>query len=421
MRVLLIHQSFVSHDHPGGTRHFELLSYLTQRGHACTIVAGNMGYLTGQPVVQTRQWIHESRESGIRILRAYVYPSLHRSFVWRIVAFVSFMVTSTWAALWSGKTDVVMGTSPPLFQLISAWVVSRLKRVPLVIEVRDLWPEFAIDMKVLTNPYLIWIARKLELFLYRRAAHFIVNSPAYEDYLVSKGVPRNKISFISNGVDPEMFQDESTGETFRAGLGLGDKFVATYAGALGLANDIGCILRAAEYLKSIPSIQFVLVGSGKEEEKLRTEVRAKELTNVTFAGCFPKSQMKDVLAGSDVCLATLQDIPMFRTTYPNKVFDYMAAARPTVLAIDGVIRDVIESADGGICVPPGDAQALADAIRRLFDDPTLKKRLGTNARSYVQQHFQRSQHAAILENLLCDLAEPTNSGTKADLSSRGNR
>lgn len=403
MRVLLIHQSFVSHDDPGGTRHFELLSFLQQQGHTCTIVAGNMGYLTGKPVVETKHWIHEDHEQGIRILRAFVYPSLHRSFIWRVIAFLSFMVTSTWTAIWSGKTDVVLGTSPPLFQMISAWITARLRRVPLVFEVRDLWPEFAIDMRVLTNPIAIRVARWLESFLYRRADHFIVNSPAYRDYLVNKGIAAEKITFISNGVDPAMFEEIESGEAFRASLNLVDKFIVTYAGALGIANDIYCILDAAERLQDQPDIRFVLVGSGKEEANLRQAAERRNLNNVIFAGCFPKSRMREVLAGSNVCLATLQDIPMFSTTYPNKVFDYMAAARPTILGIDGVIREVIEAADGGLFVPPGNAEQLAAAVRTLRDDPERCTRLGENARDYVRQHFQREDHARLLESVLQDL------------------
>lgn len=399
MRVLLIHQSFASHDHPGGTRHFELASYLVRQGHQVTIVAGNMGYLTGQPVVAGRGWWTEETTGGMRIIHAYVLPSLHRSFIWRVVAFLSFMGTSTCAALWSGRTDIVWGTSPPIFQLLSAWSVSLLRRRPLVMEIRDLWPEFAIDMKVLTHPLAIGLARRLERFLYRRASHFIVNSPAYRDYLIGKGIAAERISFISNGVDAEMFDDSGQRSALRAQWGLAEKFIVTYAGALGQANDIGVILRAAEILKPENTIHFVLVGSGKEEPHLRQEAIDRQLDNVTFAGCYPKSQMRDVLAASDVCLATLQDIPMFRTTYPNKVFDYMAAGKPTVLAIDGVIRDVIEESGGGIFATPGDAGALARAIRTLYDDQALAAKMGQSAREYVRIHFRRETHAAQLEQL----------------------
>src|SRR5690606_4284270 len=138
----------------------------------------------------------EQTIDGVRILRTYILPALHRSFVWRVIAFISFMFTSVWAALRAGQVDVVMGTTPPIFQAVSAWVVATLRRRPFLLEVRDLWPEFAIDMGVLKNPILIALSRWLERFLYARATHIVVNSPAYQEYLRDKHVPKSKISFI---------------------------------------------------------------------------------------------------------------------------------------------------------------------------------------------------------------------------------
>jgi glycosyltransferase involved in cell wall biosynthesis len=405
MNILIIHQNFVDHEHPGGTRHFELASALIRDGHQVKIVAGSLNYLTGERLGPQTGWVNEENLQGVRILRAYAYPSLHRSFAWRAFSFLTFMFTSVWASLRAGPIDVVMGTSPPIFQLFSAWIVSVIRWRPLVIEIRDLWPEFPIAMGILKNRLIIFGARWSENFLYARAHHLIVNSPAFEDYLIAKGVNKDKITLIPNGVDPEMFDPDSTGAEFRRKLGLNGNFIVTYAGALGQANDIVTILRAAERLKEEREIHFLLVGDGKEKDNLVKTAERMQLENVTFAGCYPKTQMADVLAASNVCLATLQDIPMFRTTYPNKVFDYMAAGRPTVLGIDGVIRQVIENAAGGRFVPPGDGSAMADAILELKRDPDLRRRMGRSARSYVEKHFHRRSQAHRLEELLIRLAE----------------
>jgi glycosyltransferase involved in cell wall biosynthesis len=303
------------------------------------------------------------------------------------------MLTSVIAALRAGPVDVVMGTSPPIFQAASAWVVACLRRRPLLLEIRDLWPEFAIDIGVLKNPALIAMARWLEGFLYARANYLLVNSPAYRDYLIGKGVPAAKITLISNGVDPTMFDPAARGEPFRNQLGLQDEFVVTYAGAIGMANDLPTLLRAAGRLRDRADIRFLIVGDGKDRKALEAQAAAMHLPNLTFTGPRPKSQMGDVLAGSDACVAILQNIPMFRTTYPNKVFDYMAAGRPTILAIDGVIRQVIDAAGGGLFVTPGDDAALAAAIVRLADDRAVARAMGAAARLYVVQHFNRAQHA----------------------------
>lgn len=400
MRILLIHQAFVSPNEAGGTRHFELATQCTAQGHQFTIVASDLSYLTGEPIQRGAGLVSEQQLGRVRVLRAYTYPSLHRSFVWRIVSFLSFMLTSVVAALRAGPVDLVMGTSPPIFQAVSAWLVAVIRRRPFLLEIRDLWPEFAIDMGVLTNPLLIRLSRGLEQFLYNRAMHLLVNSPAYRDYLIRKGVPPAKVTLIANGVDPSMFDPAARGEQLRQELNLNGQFVVTYAGALGMANDIPTILRAAERLRDQPQIQFLLVGDGKERPKLEQQARAQGLHNVLFTGARPKSEMASVLAASDACLATLQDIPMFRTTYPNKVFDYMAAGRPTVLAIDGVIRQVVEAAQGGIFVPPGNDQALAETVQYLAEYRQEAQTMGLQARAYVTEHFDRQQQARAFIELL---------------------
>jgi glycosyltransferase involved in cell wall biosynthesis len=172
-------------------------------------------------------------------------------------------------------------------------------------------------------------------------------------------------------------------------LGVEDKFVVLYAGAMGQANDIYTLLRAADRLRNESKIRFVLFGDGKERPNIEEEARRRGLQNVIFAGVYPKKQMPSVVASSDLCLAILQDVPMFRTTYPNKVFDYMSTARPTVLVIDGVIREVIESSGGGVFVQPGDDELLAKTILDLSNDPQKVKQIGENARAYLVKNLNR--------------------------------
>lgn len=384
------------------------------KGHQFTIVASDVSYHTGKRTVATARLFTESNEDGIRVLRAFTYSEVHKSYLARVLSFLSFMATSLIVGAKAGRPDVVMGTTPPIFQAVSAWMLSALRRRPFLLEVRDLWPEFAIDIGLLKNPFLIRVARWLESFLYERADHLLVNSPAYRDYLVLKGIDPLRISFIPNGVDSEMFDPSSRGEHIRQQLGLGDQFVATYAGAIGMANDIDMLVAAADALRSRQDIHLLVVGDGKEKGRLEKEVRRRGLKNITFAGSFPKSQMSGVLAASDACLATLRNIPMFKTTYPNKVFDYMAAGRPIILAIDGVIREVIESAECGIFVPPGDPQSLAAALVRLSGSPEVARRMGLNARKYVIEHFSRDEHAVQFAELISRLASSRNFNSHSD-------
>ena len=389
MKILLLNQAFVSPDEPGHTRHFEMAQYLREHGHELVIVASDLNYQTGQRTVERHGVFTEQMIDGVRVLRSYIYPELHRSYFWRIVSFFSFMFSSVWTALSVKDADLIMGTTPQIFQAVSAWFVAFVRNKPFLLEVRDLWPEFGVSMGVIRNPAVIALGRWLERFLYARATHILVNSPAYKDYIVDKGVPEDKVTFIPYGTDVDMFNPSVDGMAIRKQLGLEDKFVVLYAGALGQANDIYTVLCAAKHLNDEKHIRFVFWGDGKERPKLQSEAERLHLENVIFAGVCPKKEMPFVIASSDVCLAILQNVPMFKTTYPNKVFDYMAAARATVLVIDGVIREVIESSGGGVFVEPGNDDLLAATILELSRNPERVKQMGENARAYLVQHLDR--------------------------------
>ncbi|HSL31525.1 MAG TPA: glycosyltransferase family 4 protein [Anaerolineales bacterium] len=404
MRILLINQSAVSHNEPGHTGHIEMAKYVRDCGHDMVIVAGDSNYQTGLRTVKPRGAFVEQSIDGIRVLRAYSAETLHRSYFWRVISFFSFMFSSVWTALQVKGVDLVMGTTPHIFQAVSAWLVAFLRRKPFLLEVRDLWPEFAISMGVIRNPVMIRLAYWLERFLYARATHILVNSPAYKEYMVNKGVPAGKIAFIPYGADIGMFHPGIDGSSVREKLRLQNKFMVLYAGTIGQAHDLYTVLRAAKRLEDDPHIQFVFFGDGKERPHLEAEARRLSLKNVLFAGVCPKKDIPAVIASADVCLAILQNIPMFRSTYPNKVFDYMASARPTVLVIDGVIRQVVEAANGGVFVEPGNDEMLAKTILELSRDPQRVKRLGEYARAYLVKHLDRRDKLAETLQLLEKLA-----------------
>lgn len=387
--ILLIHQAFVSGKEAGGTRHLELGRRLRESGIRLTVVASSLSYLSGKRVSK----IEGDKETGVRVIRVPTYAALHRSFFHRVLSFLSFMTCAFFRGLFVRKVDLVWGTTPPIFQAVSACLIAKLKRVPFLLEVRDLWPEFAIEMGVLKNGFAIFIARYVEKFLYRSAAHIVVNSPAYKEYLVEKGVASDQISIIPNGVESSMFDPNEKGREIRKELGIDGKFVVTYAGAIGMANDIETLLDAARQILGERGIHIMILGDGKERANLEKKSTELGLTNVTWLGARPKDEVARYLGASDACVAILMNIPMFKTTYPNKVFDYMAAGRPTILVIDGVVRSVVEAADGGIFVPPGNSTALSQAIMKVASNPEWSRAAGLRARKYVCQHFERKKQS----------------------------
>jgi glycosyltransferase involved in cell wall biosynthesis len=396
MHILIIHQAFASINEPGGTRHHEFARLLTSQGHKVTVIASPVSYITGNHTNQA-----DSETEGVTILRAAVYDAHHRSFIHRVLAFFSFMFSSFGIGLGVKNVDIVWGTSPPIFQGVTAWALARIKGAKFLFEVRDLWPKFAIAVGVLKNPILIFLSEWLERFLYHRADQVMVNSPGFLGPVTSAGAMRVKL--IPNGADPSMFDPNDDGTTFRQTNKLKNKFIALYAGAHGMSNDLNVILDSANLLSDMNNIHIVLLGDGKEKPALMARAKEMNLTNVTFLPSVPKTEMASALAGADVCIAILKPLEEYKTTYPNKVFDYMAAGRPVILAIDGAIREVVEAAACGIFAAPGDAEELAKAIRKLAADPAQSRTLGLNGRKYLEQHFSRAVIGEKLIDLLKEL------------------
>jgi glycosyltransferase involved in cell wall biosynthesis len=402
MHILLIHQAFAALDEPGGTRHHELARFLVQRGHRVTIVASPVSYLTGKTSQQRMPWVERQADGqGVIILRAYTYAALHRSFIHRVISFLSFMLSSFLIGLRVGEVDLVWGTSPPIFQGITAWLLTRLKGVPFLFEVRDLWPAFAVAVGVLRQPVLIRLSEWLERFLYRRADLLVVNSPGFIGHVQARGARR--VELVPNGADTTMFNPQVSGAEFRRLHGLEHRYVVLYAGAHGMSNDLGVVLDAARLLQEQSDIVILFVGDGKEKPSLVKRAAAMGLENVRFIPPLAKAGMPAALSAADACLAILKPVAMYQTVYPNKVFDYMAAGKPVLLAIDGVIREALETARAGIFVQPGDASALAQSIRELRKHPEQAAEMGRRGRQYVESNFERGALAEVLEGMMLEL------------------
>lgn len=394
MHILLIHQAFAAINEPGGTRHHEMARALTKLGHKVTIIASPISYLTGNTTTSEKKIVDDL---GVTIYRTFTYHALHKSFFHRLISFFSFMFSSFFRATKVKNVDLVWGTSPPIFQGITAWLIARLKGVPFLFEVRDLWPAFAIAVGVLQNKPIITLSQWLEKFLYKHADIVVVNSPGYIEHVSQRGA--KDVQLVPNGVDTAMFDPSADGSTFRDKHGLQNKFIVMYSGAHGMSNDLPIMVEAADLVKNEEDIHFVFIGDGKEKASLIALAEQKGLQNVLFLPPVEKLEMGQALAAANCCVAILKAIDMYKTTYPNKVFDYMAAGRAVVLAIDGVIREVVESADCGIFAEPGNAQALADAILELYRSPKHCEALGKHGRVYVEKNFDRLQTAKELLKL----------------------
>jgi len=406
MHVLFIHQFFLTPAETGSTRHFELARHLVQSGHRVTVIRSNLNYMTGrEDQVTPADLVGRGTVDGINMIRAWTYRGVHKNYSARLLGFLSFMASSLWSGLRLKDADIVIACSPQIFTGITGWLIGRLRRIPFVFEIRDLWPRFAIEMGVLKNPVFIALARGLEKFIYRRADSFIINSSGFASHLKRFGIPDDRVFLIPNGVNTEFFQPGQKNNSVRRDYWLDSNFIVMYAGAHGPANDLDTVLRAAELLKGHPDIKFLLVGDGKEKQRLINSAHQRQLDNIIFADAQPKENMPEFCHAADICLAILQKRDAFKTVYPNKLFDYMASGRPVILAIDGVGREILEKAEAGVFVEPENPEALAAVINGLYRDRKDLDQWGMNGRWYVQEHFERNKIAEKLKTVLENICE----------------
>lgn len=286
------------------------------------------------------------------------------------------------------------------------WLLAIWYGVRSIFEVRDLWPESAIDTGVLTSGPMIWLSYRLENLAYRRATWINVLTPAFEEALVTaKGVPRKQISMIPNGADLDLLHPGPKENDVRRQFGLAGKFVVSYFGAHGRANRVGQILDAAEILKgSHPDVRFLLVGDGMEKPMLVADANRRGLDNVIFVDPVPKSQVDQYINASDICTAVLMKNDTFKTVYPNKVFDYMSCAKPVIVAIDGVARELISRSGAGLYAEPENVSAMCEAIVTINNAPVMAEEMGRSGRRYVIEKYDRKalaqRYLTVVSNLV---------------------
>ena len=402
MNILLIHQYYLEKDDPGGSRFNEMTRIWTVEGHKVTVICGMLNYLTGKvPSRYAGKNYHlSSYASGLDVLRCYVSPQYNANFLGRLWAYFSFVWFSLGGAFFKlsdRKFEVIIATSPPLFIGVVAWVVSRVKRIPYVFEVRDLWPESAIDTGVLTNKLIIRFSFWLEKISYRGAFMINVLTPAFKERLINaKQVSANKIVFIPNACDfflSDNLLDNFNGQVLREKLGWKNKFVVTYVGVHGVANHLIQLIEVAELLKDT-NIHIVLLGDGPQKMALKQEAQKRGLRNVEFIDSMPKVEVMKYLLASDAGTSVLKKIDTFKTIYSNKTFDYMACKRPVLMAIDGASRDLVEVAHCGVFVEPENPADFALKINQyITDGPERWKREGEAGYQYAKKFFDRESLA----------------------------
>jgi glycosyltransferase involved in cell wall biosynthesis len=404
LRILVVHQFYRQPGEQGASRFNEFARLWARAGSDVTVVAGTVNYATGKAAAKYRwRWITREKDGNVTVWRCRVPESYGKSYLGRMWAFFAFTLSASTAVLRCGRPDVVIATSPPLVAVIPGWLAAVRHRAKLIFEIRDLWPESAVTTGVLRKKAaLTRLLYALERWACRRADKVTVLTPAFREDLLRRGLAAaDKIVFVPNGADLGRFSPAPPDPVLREALGWGGRFVVLYSGAHGRANAVGQLVDVAVLLKDRPDILIAMVGDGPERKHQEQRARAFELTNIVFNGSQPKERMPAIVNACDVGAAVLQNNPTFRTVYPNKIFDYMACGKPTLLAIDGVARELVcDRAQAGVFAEPENARAIADAIRKLASDAALRAEMGRRGRAWVEANASREGLAQLYAGIM---------------------
>lgn len=395
MKILLLHQYFLEEDDPGGSRWNEMTKVWTSLGHEVTVIAGMMHYSGHQKRKEYQgKYFVKKNQGNVHVYRTHVSESYNSGFLGRLWGYFSFMISSIWAGIFKakGNFDIVLVTSPPLFVGISGYVISKFKKAPMVFEIRDLWPESAIDTGVLTNKWVIKLAYKVEKLIYQKALLINVLTPAfYQTLKDKKNVLEDKLILIPNAADfslsEEILQNFDR-EAFRKVHQLEDKFVVTYVGAHGVANHLEQILDAGKLLEDT-NVLFLLIGQGMEKARLIQKAKEMQVKNVRFLDPVPKAEVFKYIIASEMGASVLKKVDTFKTVYSNKTFDYFSCKKPILMAIDGVSRELVELAKAGTYVEPENPLEYNRVIRNYMKNLDLLNVEGNNGYIFAKENFDR--------------------------------
>ena len=404
MHILFLSHYFPPEVNAPASRTHEHCKQWVKDGHRVTVVTCAPNHPRGKVYEGYRNRLLQREEKdGILIIRVWTYLTANEGFFKRTLNYVSFMVSSVLVMPWLPKADVVVTTSPQFFNGLAGYFVSRLRRMPWLLEIRDLWPESILVVGAIRNRTIIRLLEWVELFAYRQADRIVPVTDAFKRYMVGKGISPKKIEVIKNGVDLSFFKKIAGPNPVALELGLQDKFVASYFGTHGMAHCLETVLYSARELEKYEDIVFLLVGDGAERQRLAAMRNEMALNNVIMLEQQPKEKMPYLWALSDVSLVLLKKSELFTTVIPSKIFESMAMEKPIILGVEGESAEIIKAADAGFCIEPENWHELAARVLELYRNRDVAVRFGENGRKHVAQHYDRAVLARRYESLLSSL------------------
>lgn len=398
MRITILTQYFPPEVGAAQVRLLSVARELEAQGEQVKVVTALPNYPTGRLLPGYRaRWSMREQIGGLDIIRMWIYPATGRNALRRLFSYVSFSFTSLFGCFKAGRVDLVVVETPPLFLGITGYVFARLTGAKIVLNVSDLWPASARELGIITDPSLLWLAERLEHFLYRHVDYVSAVTPGIAES-VKRIAPRTKVLSLPNGVDTQLFR---RGDTTAAREWIGPGEIAfIYGGTHGYVSGLDVILDAASKLKSRSDIVFVFVGDGSEKARLERRAEEAHLSNVRFVPPQPAEMMPAFFSASRASIVPLRSEGFFKRTLPAKIFPSLACSTPVIHCGDGDAARLISESNSGLVVAPERADLLADAVVRLADNPEFAAELGLHGQRLVEARYAWS---ASVTSWLADL------------------
>lgn len=398
MRIIYLHQYFVTPEMVGGSRSYEMARRLVAAGHEVHMVTSD------QASESTKTGWRKSVEEGIHVHWTTIPYNNTMGYGQRILVFLKFAWRAARMAA-SLRGDIVFATSTPLTIAIPAVYASRRCKVPMVFEVRDLWPAVPIAIGAISNPFLVRAAKWLELFAYRNSARVVALAPGMRDEIVATGYPAAKVTVIPNGCDLDMFGNQNARSRLREQhYWLQDRRLLVFTGTFGLVNGMDYLVHLAVAIRRLdPEVRIAAVGAGREFQRTRDLALEEGVLdrNLFLLGQLPKKDTAEWVSAADMTLALFTGPEVvWRDAVQNKFFDSLAAGKPIANNFRGWQSILAEESGAGLIISPTDIDKAASDILRALRNSNWMAQAGKSARSLAKNRFDRDLLAANLLGVL---------------------
>jgi putative glycosyltransferase len=406
LNILFLTDNFPPERNVPAMRTWEHVSRWVKDGHKVTIITTAPNFPQGKPLAgYTNRWYMKEDMGGVTVIRVKSYIAANEGFLKRILDYVSFMVTGGIVAMFQKRPDILITTSPQFFCAVAGWVVSRLRRLPWIFELRDLWPASIVAVGAMKEGIAIKTLYWMEMSMYRAADRVIAVTKGLKQDLVDRGIPSDKIVVVRNGADTNRFTPRPKDATFVEKFGLQGKFVVGYYGTIGMGAGVQTAVDAGRVLRDRgrDDIVIMLAGAGAEYDEVEKSIQEQGLTNVKLLPPFDQADMPAVWSLLDAAIVMMKDRPLFRATISSKTFEALAMGMPVIMSLPaGEATGLVDEYGFGINVLPENPEDMANAIQKLADDPALTKALGQKALE-ASRDFSRERSAGLVMDVVQDV------------------